>query len=209
MNIDLHIHTTAYSSCSVMSPDELMAAAIAEDLDGVCLTEHNRIWSPLEAAELSQRYGLAVFRGMEVTTTGGDILVFGLEEEPHGELWTPAALKQKVDAAGGVAIAAHPFRGFLLFGFGNIQTDLKQALDNPTFSHVHALEVCNGMVTENESFLTRQAAEALGLLQVGGSDAHKAASVGTCVTRFQDRLRDEKDLVHAILGGRFSTDRMK
>jgi predicted metal-dependent phosphoesterase TrpH len=209
MHLDLHIHTTAYSSCSTMSPDELMLAAIAEDLDGVCITEHNRIWSREEAEELSQRYGLAVFRGMEVTTTGGDILVFGMEEEPLGGLWSPAVLKQKVDAAGGIAIAAHPFRGFLLFGFGTMQTDLKQSLDNPTFSHVHGLEVCNGMVTENESTLARQAAEALGLIKVGGSDAHKAASVGTCVTCFEDTLRDEEDLIRAILSGRFVVERMK
>ncbi len=209
MKLDLHIHTTALSPCSTMTPDELMIAAKDSGLDGVCITEHNKMWSPREAASLSDAHGLAVFRGMEVTTTGGDILVFGLEEAPGDELWTPAELKAKVDAARGVAIAAHPFRGFLVFGFGQLQMNLEEAIDNPTFSHVHGLEICNSMVTADENAMASRAADALGLLQVGGSDAHRPRDVGTCVTRFHDRLHDERELVEAILGNRFVVERMK
>jgi predicted metal-dependent phosphoesterase TrpH len=209
MKLDLHIHTTALSACSTMTPDDLMIAAKESGLDGVCITEHNKMWSRQDALSLSDEHGLAVFRGMEVTTTGGDILVFGLEEEPGDELWTPAELKAKVDAAGGVAIAAHPFRGFLLFGFGHLHMNLDAAIDNPTFSHVHGLEICNCMVTPDENAMAARAAEALGLLQIGGSDAHRPRDVGTCVTRFHDRLRDERELVAAILSDRFVLERMK
>jgi hypothetical protein len=192
-----------------MTPDELMAAAKDAGLDGICLTEHNRVWPREDAIALSRKHGLAVFRGMEVTTTGGDILVFGLEEEPGDDLWTPADLKAKVDAAQGLAIAAHPFRGFLVFGFGQLQMDLDAAKDNPTFAHVHGLEVCNSMVTQDENAMASRAAEALGLLQLGGSDAHRPRDVGTCVTRFLDRLNDENDLIAAIMGDRFILERMK
>ncbi|MBI5249404.1 MAG: PHP domain-containing protein [Desulfomonile tiedjei] len=208
MKLDLHVHTTAYSACSVMSPDEMMLAAKENGLDGICITEHNRIWSADEAEALSEKHGLPVFRGMEITTTGGDILVFGLEEEP-GELWTPALLKAKVDAVGGVAIAAHPFRGFLVFGFGDLQMDVKDALENPTFSQVHGLEVCNSLVTDAENTLARDVADAAGLLKFAGSDAHKAASVGTCVMDFHDLIENEEDLVQAVLASRFTIHRMK
>jgi predicted metal-dependent phosphoesterase TrpH len=209
MKLDLHIHTTPLSPCSTMTPDELMIAAKDSGLDGVCLTEHNKMWSARDAAALSEAHGLAVFRGMEVTTTGGDILVFGLEEEPGDELWTPSELKAKVDAAQAVAIAAHPFRGFLLFGFGQLQMNLEAAIDNPTFSHVHGLEICNSMVTSDENEMASRAADALGLLQVGGSDAHRPRDVGMCVTRFHDHLHDERGLVEAILSNRFVVERMK
>lgn len=208
MRLDLHVHTTAYSACSTMSPDELMAAAKENGLDGVCITEHNRIWTAEDARALSKRHGLAVFRGMEITTTGGDILVFGLEEEPT-EMLSPSMLKAKVDAAGAVAIAAHPFRGFLLFGFADLHMDVKDALENPTFSQVHGLEVCNSLVTDAENAMARDVADAAGLLKLAGSDAHKPASVGTCVTEFQDRIEDEKSLVKAILSSRFTIHRMK
>lgn len=208
MNLDLHIHTTAYSHCSSMTPDQLMAAAAEANLDGVCITEHNRIWRPEQAEALSQKYGLAVFRGIEVTTTGGDILVFGLEEEPQG-LLGPAELKRLVDSAGGIAIAAHPFRGFLLFGFGALNMDLDAAVANPTFAHVQGLEICNGLVTEEENLFATKVADAMGLLKVGGSDAHRSDAVGTCVTSFQDYIEDEKQLVTALLGGRYTVRRLK
>ncbi|AFM25102.1 PHP domain-containing protein [Desulfomonile tiedjei] len=208
MKLDLHIHTTEFSSCSTMSPDELMIAARENGLDGVCITEHNRIWTKSQAEALSNKHGLAVFRGMEVTTTGGDILVFGLEEEPDG-MWTPAMLKSKVDAVGGAAIAAHPFRGFLLFGFGDLKMQVQDALDNPTFSQVHGLEVCNGLVTETENNLAREVAEAAGLIMIGGSDAHRPEAVGTCITEFHDFIANEKELVQAILSSRFSLRKIK
>lgn len=201
MYLDLHVHTTACSPCSVMSPDELMVAAKDAGLDGVCITEHNAIWTPEQAIELSRKHGLAVFRGVEITTTGGDILVYGMDEVPEG-LITPAALKRQVDDAGAVAIAAHPFRGFLVFGFGALELDVEGAMDNPTFSQVHGLEVCNGLVTDDENRFADQVADALGLIKIGGSDAHRAVGVGTCVVAFDEFIDDETALAAAILGRR-------
>lgn len=206
MYLDLHLHTTAYSPCSVMSPDELMIAAKDAGLDGVCITEHNVVWSRDEAQELSRKHGLVVLRGVEITTTGGDILVYGMEAVPKG-LVSPATLKSKVDEAGAVAIAAHPFRGFLVFGFGALELDVESAMENPTFAHVHGLEVCNGLVTDDENHFAHQVAEALGLIEIGGSDAHRPSGVGTCVTGFEDRIEDEKALVKAILSGRFRIEK--
>lgn len=208
MRLDLHLHTTAYSPCSVMTPDEMMIAAKNAGLDGVCITEHQRLWKAEDARALSERHGLAVFRGVEITTTGGDILVYGMEEEPE-EMPTPAGLKQRVDAAGAVAIAAHPFRGFLVFGFGALEMDLDSAMDNPTFSCVHGLEVCNGLVTEEENNFATQVADALGLLKIGGSDAHRTVGVGTCVTVFEEHITDERALVQAILSGKYEVEKTK
>jgi len=184
-----------------MSPDDLMVAARKAGLDGVGITEHNRIWRSEDAEALGKKHGLTVLRGMEITTTGGDILVFGMEQEPAGIL-TPAALKKLVDAAGGIAVAAHPFRGFLLFGFGALSMSLEDAIENPTFQHVHGLEVCNGRVTDDENAFAREVAEVMGLLAIGGSDAHEPQSVGKCAVRFEDRIEDEQQLVTALLKGR-------
>ncbi|MFH0825573.1 MAG: PHP domain-containing protein [Pseudomonadota bacterium] len=202
MRLDIHIHTTAFSHCSTMSPDEMMESALRKGLDGVCITEHDKMWSPRDAQALSDKHGLAVFRGMEITTTGGDILVFGVEKEP-GVMLTPQAVRRQVDDARGVAIAAHPFRGFLLFGFSALQMDLAQAADNPTFASVQGLEVCNGLVTQDENELAHKVADVLGLLKVGGSDAHRPEAVGTCVMSFDDVLKTERELIDAVLGGAY------
>ena len=86
MRLDLHIHTNSYSACSTMTPDQMAASAKAAGLDGICITEHNRIWDRQEASSLGRKHDLPIFRGMEVTTTGGDILVFGMEEETHRDV---------------------------------------------------------------------------------------------------------------------------
>ena len=206
MLLDIHVHTTAYSPCSIMSPDGLMEAARKAGLNGVCITEHNKVWRSEDAAGLSERHGLVVLRGMEVTTTGGDILVFGLEEEP-GAMLTPAALMKKVKAAGGVAVAAHPFRGFLLFGFGSLSMKVEDAMENPTFAQVHGLEVCNGRVTADENAFALKVAQTMGLLAIGGSDAHEPESVGRCAMEFEDWIENEQQLVAALLSGRYRVRR--
>ena len=208
MRIDLHCHTSPMSSCSEMTPDEMMLAAIEAKLDGICLTEHNRVWTPEQADSLSQKYGIAVFRGTEITTTGGDILVFGIDAEPEG-LLTPQQLKQIVDANDAISIAAHPFRGFLLFGFGMLQMNVNDAFENPTLSQVHAVEICNGKVTDEENDFAKQVADALGLIKVGGSDAHSREAVGTCVTNFEAVIKNERDLITAIMNQGFSLERCK
>lgn len=206
MRLDLHIHTSRYSPCSSMTPEETAVAAKKAGLDGFCVTEHNKLWSKDEAAELADKFGVLVLRGVEVTTTGGDILAFGLDQEPEN-LISPAELKIMVDAAGGIAIAAHPFRGFLLFGFSAMSTDLKEASDNLTFQSVHGLEVCNSMVTDKENALAADVADALGLLKVGGSDAHSPAAVGKCVMNFHESLRDERDLIRLVRARSYTLER--
>jgi len=191
-----------------MSPDQLMTAAIQIGLDAVCITEHHVVWTKEEADALSQKYGIVVFRGVEITTTGGDVLVYGIEKAPEGMI-TPAQLRNIVDSQNGLCVAAHPFRGFLLFGFGRLQLDVESAADNPTFAHVHGMEVCNGMVTDEENNMAKSVADALGLIKVGGSDAHIARAVGTCVTDLVDQVHDEKELVAALRRGKFTVQKMK
>ena len=49
----------------------------------------------------------------------------------------------------------------------------------------------------------------MGLLKVGGSDAHKPSTLGTCVMVFEDRLQDESQLIEAVLAGRYTLERAK
>ena len=114
-----------------------------------------------------------------------------------------------VDSAGAVAIAAHPFRGFLLFGFGMLQMSVEDARDNPTFSQVHGLEICNGKVTDDENEFARQVADMMGLIKLGGSDAHDVEAVGTCVTVFESDIKSDVDLAQAIMSGQYYLERCK
>jgi len=203
MRIDLHIHTRPRSPCSAIDPLELIRQARKVGLDGLCLTEHQSLWDPTEIAELVARDGIRIFQGNEVTTNQGDILVFGYEEDVKGVV-AIQELREAVEAAGGLMIAAHPFRGFLVFGFAQLQMGVDEACRRSLFQYVDGLEILNCRLTAQENDLARQVAQRLGLLGVAGSDAHRLDEVGRCVTVFQREIRTETELIEELRAGRFT-----
>lgn len=205
MRIDLHIHTRPRSPCSAIDPMDLIREARSKGLDGVCLTEHQSLWDPMEIADLALRNGIRIFQGNEVTTNQGDILVFGYKEDVKGVVGIQE-LREAVTEAGGLMFAAHPFRGFLVFGFAQLQMDVEQACRRSVFRYVDGLEVLNCRLTKQENDLARQVAQRLGLLGVAGSDAHRLDEVGRYVTVFQREVRTEAELIEDLRAGRFTVE---
>lgn len=205
MRIDLHIHTYPHSSCSHIDPKELLAQAHRIGLDGLCLTEHQALWSPREVEEMAQEGGIQIFRGNEITTNQGDILVFGYEEDVKGVVMIQE-LRKQVKAGGGLMIAAHPFRGFLLFGIAQLQVNVEEACQRTLFQYVDGVEIFNCKVTDPENDMARQVAERLGLLGVAGSDAHRIDDVGRGVTILEYPVRNERELIEALRTRRFTTE---
>ncbi len=146
MKIDLHIHTSPLSACSYIDPQELIQEARRLQLDGICLTEHQVVWDPDEVDKLAAEAGISIFRGNEFTTNQGDILVFGFYEDIK-ELLIIQELREKVTAAGGYMIVAHPFRGFKTFGIGQLQLTVEQACKRKVLEFVDAVEVGNGKLS--------------------------------------------------------------
>jgi hypothetical protein len=208
MRIDLHVHTRPRSSCSGIDPQDLGAEARRIGLDGVCLTEHQSLWDPAEVRALARESGVRFFRGNEITTNQGDILVFGFEEDVKGVV-SIQDLRPAVEAAGGLMIAAHPFRGFLLFGIAQLQMSLEQAAHRSVFRQVDGLEILNCKVTEPENAMARRVAEHLGLLGVAGSDAHRLEELGRCVTVFEGEISTEVELIAALRERRFTVGSLR
>lgn len=205
MRIDLHIHTRPRSSCSQIDPKELLPHACRIGLDGLCLTEHQDLWSPREVEEMAGEAGIQIFLGNEITTNQGDILVFGYEENVKGVVMIQE-LRKRVESDGGLMIAAHPFRGFLLFGIGQLQMTVEEACQRTLFKYVDGVEIFNSKVTDPENEMARQVAERLGLLAVAGSDAHRIGDVGRGVTILEDPVRNERELIEALRTRRFTTE---
>ncbi|OAT81307.1 PHP domain-containing protein [Desulfotomaculum copahuensis] len=205
MIIDLHVHTSPLSSCSKLDPEEAIRQAKSTGLDGICFTEHGRLWPDGELEFLRRKYSFPVFCGMEVETKDGHVLAFGLPEDQPAVMDT-AELRQKVDGAGGVLVYAHPFRGFLLFGFSDLQLTVQTACQRQIFQLVQAIETYSGKSTRNENEMALAASQKTGLPGTGGSDAHAAREVGRCATFFEDDIRDREGLIAALKSGRFRSD---
>lgn len=114
-------------------------------------------------------------------------------------------VRRRVDRAGGVMIAAHPFRGLAATSAGK-DNPLKLAdsvAGYSVFRYVDELEVLNGTSGAWERKLGWAVADRLDMEGTGGSDAHGVTAVGACFTRFQKEIRSEEELIQEIKGRRF------
>lgn len=200
--IDLHTHSFPASQCSSVSVDQLIQEAKRIQLDAICLTDHNHVWSRKAIEDLNQKHGFPVFGGNEVTTDQGDMLVFGLQTDMKGIVKLTDLYKMVTDVDG-FLIAAHPFRGFLVFNASHIGLTVEKAMQRSAYKQVHALEIMNGKVTRKENLFAGKVAEGLGLPVTGGSDAHEISGVGQYATRFKRPIRNERELVGALKGGEY------
>jgi len=194
MFLDLHIHTSRYSACSILSPEEMLEVANGLELDGLVIVEHGVLWPKAEIEKLKRHPkagDLVILRGQEIRTCSkwrleGDVLVFGLEESIKDQNLSAQDLVQRVHEQGGVAVAAHPYR----WGFGLEDRIYKLELDG--------IEVLNGNCTPDEMQRAKEAQEKLQLAATGGSDAHRVDAVGNYLTWFPEPITTEAELVAAI-----------
>jgi predicted metal-dependent phosphoesterase TrpH len=200
--IDLHTHSFPASQCSSVSVDELIQEAKRIQLDAICLTDHNHVWDEVVVRKLSQKHDFLVLRGNEVTTDQGDMLVFGMQTDVKGIIKLTELYKM-VDDVDGFLIAAHPFRGFLVFNASHIGLTVEKAMQRSAYNQVHALEIMNGKVTDKENRFAGKVAAGLSLPATGGSDAHEISGVGKYATRFKHPIGNEKELVQALKSGAY------
>ncbi len=200
--IDLHVHTSPASPCASDSVTAMIIEAKRIGLQGICLTDHNYLWSESEIEALRRKHDFPVFRANEIVTEQGDMLVFGFYEDVQGIIKL-RELKRRVAAVGGFIVAAHPFRGFLTFGADDIGLTREKAASREMFQLVDGIEVLNGKVTETENGLAQEVAQALKLPATGGSDAHDVSTVGFYATVFTQAVNSEKELVAALHKGNY------
>ena len=194
---DLHLHSLA--SDGTAGIDEILAAALVEELQVIAITDHDRIDAAQAGQAVAQRRGLAVevIVGEEISTRGGHLLGLWLTDpiKPWQSLRSSIA---QIHEQGGLAIPAHPLFPYPLCAQGVI---LRRLLADPDpRCHPDAIEVFNP-TTFGRPVHRRvvRFAAAHGLAGVGSSDAHAADAIGRGSTTFPGRSADE--LRAAILAG--------
>jgi predicted metal-dependent phosphoesterase TrpH len=193
MKFDLHMHTRRYSPDSEIDPFDLVRRAQEVGLDGIVITEHDRLWPEDELEELRQAApGLVVLGGVEVSGRNGDLLCYGVTDLANlrpGMRWGELCIE--VARQGGVSVAAHPYRWAQDF-------DGLLADERPDLTGLEMMS--NNMDPE----VRRRAAEFFArnprYSTLGNSDAHELDVVGVCSTEFDAAIRTAADLVGAIRG---------
>ena len=206
MIIDIHTHTYPTSDDSSLSPEQLIEEARRIGIDGLCITDHDRFWSPQEVNDLSKAHDFLVLPGCEVTTEEGHMLVYGLSEYVFG-MHRAAFVRRLVDEAGGVIVVAHPYRRTYReqadTGRGAYDEMLDRACHNTVFPLADAVEVLNGRGSEQENAFSHEIAKRFEMRGTGASDAHRLEDLGTFGTEFQRPVRCLEDLIRELRAGRF------
>lgn len=201
--IDLHVHSK-YSGESLAEPKEILESALDKGLDGICITEHGSLYASRPFEELKKNSSLVIFRGVELSTDAGHMLVYGIEDSVWDDwgkhrLVNAQELIKRVRRFGGLAIPAHPWQ--MSEGAGN-QDGLQISVDDriTDLDHLAAIEVCNGKQANNPVICEILGAFAvqMGLGRIGGSDAHVPEHVGQAYTVFKTPFYTAKDLVDAL-----------
>jgi predicted metal-dependent phosphoesterase TrpH len=188
MRFDLHVHTRI-SPCSDLEPEEVLRHARSLGLDGVCITDHDTMAIAAHLTEGVQEDGLVVVFGMEYATLDGDFLLFGPFEELEPGL--PAVeILPLVNAMGGVAVAAHPFRLNRMVS----EFVLREGL----CVHVEAVNGRNSGWENRQVELWR---ERYRFFECGGSDAHTLEELGRVTTRFSMQVTSRADLIATLKDG--------
>ncbi len=189
MLIDLHCHTLPLSTCSALELADLVGVARERGLDAICLTEHDRAWSPAALEEARERLAFPLFSAVELTTDMGHVLAFGLPAAGYSAI--AAEVFEAAETAGALLFLAHPARDGLL------------RVSRETVEYFASVEAANGSDTRLQNLAAAGLASGFRLPGIGGSDAHTRAEVGRAATRFEKRPRDDAELLELMRAGRY------
>lgn len=202
MLIDLHVHSYLSRDCQ-LDPRAVLQRAESFGLDGVAFTETNTQDGCDELFDLQRTTKLKIFVGLELATDKGQYLCFFEKPERAPEpvqLWgsnreTPWKADEalpKLKGLGAVIVAARPYDK----DFPTPALDAVKAL-----KLLSAVEVYNPKVRAGANELAIEAAEALKLPGVAGSDARGSLDeIGYGATLFTRPVNSQADLVKALSG---------
>ncbi|MCK4734321.1 MAG: PHP domain-containing protein, partial [Methanophagales archaeon] len=196
LTLDLHVHTN-YSHDGQDSVEKLLESAIAQQLDGIAICDHDT----MEGSHAAQEYvathnlDLIIIPGIEVTTAKGHLLVLGLGNGIAKGLAIEETIriaKKEAKSRTVVIIAPHPFHPFR-HSIGNVC--LQPGIDAiETFNSRYFMGVANkiaGMKAARNK-----------ITAVAGSDAHSAECVGLATVEVEteaEQKTEQKMQVEAIL----------
>ncbi|MBU8894819.1 hypothetical protein DRW03_27135 [Corallococcus sp. H22C18031201] len=205
MLIDLHAHSHLSKGCE-LDPRAVLERAALFGLDGVAFTETNTQDGCDELFDMAARSKLKVFVGLELVTDRGQYLCFfpkpELAPEPvqmwgsnREKPWSAAECLPKVKSLGAAIVAARPYD----------RDSPNPAMDFiRTLNVLSAVEGYNAKVKQTANDLAVEAADALKLPCVGGSDARGSLDeVGRGATFFKRDIQTQAQLVQELLKGEY------
>ncbi len=186
LKIDLHVHTI-YSLDSFITPKQLVFYAKKRGLDGVAVTDHDRLDS---AMKIRRETDFLIVPGMEISSADGHIVALNVGETIPKGLRSKDTV-ERIHRAGGIAIACHP------------ATFFKGSVGEHVTRNFDAIEVINSSALPFGFSQKRseELASRLGVARVAGTDAHFAPEIGYAFTMI-DAQPNVEEMASAIKNGK-------
>ncbi len=176
---DLHVHTT-FSKDSIITPKDLVYYAKKAGLNAIAVTDHNQVEG---ARRIAKETSFLIIPGTEVSSLNGHIVGLNVAELIPRDLSADETV-ERIHAAGGIAIACHPFALFKgsIGKYVTAKFDAVEAINSSAFPFNSASRKANAL------------ADRLKLPKVAGTDAHYGPVIGRAFT-----LIDAEPNVEAIV----------
>ena len=202
----MHVHTEVSddSTATIEGYIELILAyRDIHPFDGFVLTEHRTYTPGLELQRYWDEYGVLIIQAVEMNTSQGHMLVYGITDRLLGEIDVTYRMHNgrqiipELNRLGAVAAPAHPFRGSV---YGSIMEN-----DITEIQGVSIIESYNGQNSQTQNDRAAALATAHDLRTLGGSDSHFLSPQWflTCATEFDDDMTSEADFVEALHYGAY------
>lgn len=204
MIIDLHNHTSQLSACSIIEIDTLIKIYINAKIDGICITEHNKILPQLEQKKIKEKYKdkIKIFFGIEINTDLGHILTFSSDFRQferlnlESEILYFSNIVEKVDKNKVSFIWAHPLRWTKFYNKDKYLTE-------DIIKNFDAIELFNGNLPIEVIKLTKEKFDRFNVKYTGGSDTHSINMALKYATKFNLFINDEKELIMALKNNKY------
>lgn len=175
---EFHIHSR-YSYDGILEPEWIVKKASHLGMTVLSITDHETMDGSWEALDVSDRYQVEIWPGMEIATNAGDIIGLRLKSEIQARDWEEVV--HEIRDKGGVVVLPHPFRG---------HKDVEKLA-----ASADIIEVFNGRDSPKNIERAVDLARRHGKPGIAGSDAHVASEVGNAVNIFEDLLSFEKKFI--------------
>ncbi|MFQ6027637.1 MAG: PHP-associated domain-containing protein [Dehalococcoidia bacterium] len=205
MYLDLHSHSVSSDDSRATVEQYVKWIQVlrkrGHTVDGIVLTEHRKFDFDKDYSSLANQYQVLILKGSELDTRYGHFLVYGVTEALTRDIdfadvrMDARELMKAARQHGALALPAHPGR----FGIGLVDY-MEQG---EVFDDVQIVELLNGGSRQGENERATELCQSHRYLGTGGSDAHLASHIATCMTEFPAIIGNEMQLVEALLSGDF------
>ena len=211
MFLDLHTHSVASDDSRATVDQYIKWVNVLRrkgvEIDGFVLTEHRQFNHDIDYVSLSKKNGIAILKGAELDTDAGHFLVYGITKILSENIdfldlsMSAEKLVKLCDNHDAIAIPAHPGRAGI--GFTHYLPQRRAG-----FESIKVVERLNGSNRPGEGEAAQTLIDQEGYNGTGGSDAHIVSAIGSCMTKFENKITNEQELVIELRGGKFKSVNM-